>query len=118
MNEAWMEGIWFLEEHGLVDYVNFKLQSDLSIKIMDLFDWLDSETNQIFISLLNCWFNILQEVEEAKVIKERQSEEDDSNELERRDFRMKKQSRVSTEKYIIMKSKLFAAKLRAPVDRV
>ena len=35
-----------LEEHELVGYVNFELQSNLSIKMMDLFDWLDSETYQ------------------------------------------------------------------------
>ena len=113
-----MEGIRFLEEHGLVGYVNFKLQRDLSIKKMDFFDWTNSETNQISISFLNICFNILQEVEEAKVIKERQSEEDDLNELKRRDFRMKKQSRISTEKYIIMKHKLLKIQLRSPVDCV
>ena len=82
------------------------------------FDWTNSETNQISISFLNICFNILQEVEEAKVIKERQSEEDDLNELKRRDFRMKKQSRISTEKYIIMKHKLLKIQLRSPVDCV
>ena len=84
MNEVLMDSIWFLEEHGLIGYVNFKYRSDLLIKIVDLFDWSDSETNQIFISLLKSGFNILQEVEEDKVNKERQSEEDESNDLEKR----------------------------------
>ena len=47
MDESLMEDLWFLEEHRQVGYMNFKLQSDLSIKIIDLFDWSDSETNQI-----------------------------------------------------------------------